>query len=109
MENGRQVERTGKWLFHLQHEHPLQLHITSLQGESDHMLIEGHEISELLDYLYDHQDLIYEATHDQERRRTEALEASARSRVRRQEKRRVEPTRYFDDGVQRIRATPKRF
>jgi hypothetical protein len=109
MENGRSVEQTGKWLFHLQHEHSLQLRITSLQEAGDHMLIEGHEISELLDYLYDHRDLIYEATHDQERRRTEALEASARSSVKRREKRRVEPTRYFDDGMQRIKATPERF
>lgn len=109
MENGRQVERTEKWLFHLQHEHSLQLHITSLQEAGAHMLIEGHEISELLDYLYDHRDMIYEATHDQERRLTEALEASARPNVKRQEKRQVEPTRYFDDGVQRIKATPERF
>lgn len=107
MENGQSVERTGKWIFHLQHEHPLQLHIASLQEAGGHMLIEGHEISVLLDYLYDHRDLIYEATHDQERRRAEALEAGDGSSVNRQERRQVEPTLYFDDGVRRIRATPE--
>lgn len=105
MENRRPVEQAGKWIFHLQHEHSLQLRIASLQEAGDQILIEGHEISELLDYLYDHRDLVYEATHNQERRRAEALEISNGSSANGQERHRVEPTRYFDDGVRRTRAT----
>ena len=78
----------------------MQFRIASEQGTDAPVLIEGHDISVLLDYLYSHRELIYEATHDQERRRLEAIEAR-QARLRRP---RVEPVLYFDDGVQRVRA-----
>ena len=93
-------ENTGKWVFDLQQDQTLQFRIASEQGTDAPVLIEGHDISVLLDYLYSHRELIYEATHDQERRRLEAIEAR-QVRLRRP---RVEPVLYFDDGVQRVRA-----
>ncbi len=108
MKNGRPFEQTGKWIFHLQNENSLQLSITSLQETGNQMVIEGHEISELLDYLYDHRDLIYEATHDQERRRREALATGDGASGKKRERRRIELTRYFDDGGRRTRVAPER-
>ena len=94
------LENTGKWIFDLQQDQTLQFRIASEQGTDAPVLIEGHDISVLLDYLYSHRELIYEATHDQEQRRLEAIEAR-QARLRRP---RVEPVLYFDDGVQRVRA-----
>jgi hypothetical protein len=105
MENERVAERTGKWIFQLQQEQGLQFRIASEQEENSHILIEGHEISELLDYLYERRELIYEATHDQETRRREAKAAREASAINGLKKRRVEPTLYLDDGIQRTRAT----
>jgi hypothetical protein len=104
MEKRLPVQHTGKWLFHLQQERTLQFHIASEQGGSSHVLIEGHAISALLDYLYDHRELIYDATHDQEMRHLEANETSDDLPINKRKERRVEPTRYFDDGVRRTRA-----
>ena len=67
-------------------------------------MTEGHDISTLLDYLYDHRELIYEATHDQEMHRLEAMEALADPIATQLEQRRVEPILYLDDGKQRTRA-----
>lgn len=105
MKNRQLVEQTGKWLFQLQQEHTLQFRIASEQGAGSHILLEGHDISALLDYLYDHRELIYEATHDQEMRHKEAMAAGEDPTADGPAKRRVEPTRYFDDGVRRTRAT----
>jgi hypothetical protein len=67
-------------------------------------MIEGHAISEMLDYLYDNRELIYNATHDQERRRLEAMETFDGSLAARLEERRVERILYLDDGIERTRA-----
>jgi len=96
------VHSAGRWTFHLHLEQTLQFHITSEQ--SGQILIEGHDISTLLDYLYDHRELIYDATHDQEMRRREAIEAFAAPIASRPEQRRVEPVLYLDDGIERTRA-----
>jgi hypothetical protein len=105
MKNGRLGEQTGKWLFQLQQEHSLQFRITSQQGGSNHILLEGHDISVLLDYLYDHRELIYEATHDQEMLYKEAKAAEEDPTIDSSAKRQIKPTRYIDDGVRRTRAT----
>jgi len=105
MADGLPVQRTERWTFHLQLEQTLQLHITSEQGARGPIRIEGHDISLLLDYLYDHRDFIYEATHDQELRRLEALEACNSSLGPQLERQPVEPILYFDDGIQRTRAS----
>ncbi len=97
------VQSTGRWTFHLQLARTLQFHISSEQ--SGQILIEGHDISTLLDYLYDNRELIYDATHDQETQRLEAMEAFADPIATQLEQRRVEPILYLDDGKQRIRAT----
>jgi hypothetical protein len=91
------VLETDKWTFHLHLTDTLEFHITpSESGEGDHVRVDGHDISLLLDYLYDHREIIYEATHDEARRRTEALEAlEALSRT--QQRGRIEPIRYVDD------------
>lgn len=99
-DGGLPIQKTGSWTFHLQQEQTLQLHITTEQGISEALHIEGHDISVLLDYLYDHREFIYEATHDQERRRLEALEARNQ-----REEQPVKPILYFDDGKQRTRAS----
>ena len=104
MADGRSVRDTGGWTFDLQLAHTLQFHITSEQGASGHILIEGHDISTLLDYLYDHRELIYDATHDQETLRLEAMEVEDVPTFARPELRRVEPILYFDDGIERTRA-----
>jgi hypothetical protein len=96
------VHSAERWTFHLQLAQTLQFHISSEQ--SGQILIEGHDISTLLDYLYDHRELIYEATHDQEARRLEALEAFADPIATRLGQRRVEPILYLDDGIERTRA-----
>jgi len=49
MADGRSVRSTGGWTFDLQLAHTLQFRITSEQGASGHILIEGHDISTLLD------------------------------------------------------------
>ena len=103
--DGLPIQRTGSWTFHLQSGQTLQLHITTEQGLSDALHIEGHDISVLLDYLYDHREFIYEATHDQERRRLEALEARNGSLASRREGQPVQPILYFDDGIQRTRGS----
>ena len=103
--DGLPIQRTGGWTFRLQQGQTLQLHITTDQGMSEALHIDGHDISVLLDYLYDHREFIYEATHDQERRHLEALEARIRSLASRQGEQPVQPILYFDDGKQRIRAS----
>src|SRR5713101_2691123 len=102
MADGLPVQSTGRWTFHLQLAQTLQFHIISEQ--SGQILIEGHDISTLLDYLYDHRELIYDATHDQETLRLEAMEAEDLPTVARPELRRVESILYFDDGIERTRA-----
>ena len=105
MNNERPIEYKGKWIFQLHQEQNLQFRITSEQGADNHILIEGHEISVLLDYLYEHRDLIYEATHNQEMR---LLEAQTEGHIlidTVEEKTRVAPTLYFDDGLTRTKAT----
>src|SRR5437667_10090403 len=77
MVDGLSVRSTGGWTFDLQLAHTLQFRITSEQGGSGHILIAGHDISTLLDYLYDHRELIHDATHDQETLRSEAAEVAA--------------------------------
>jgi len=76
MTDGLPVQSTGKLAFHLQPGQSLQLHITSTQETSEQIIIEGHDISALLDYLYDNRELVYDATHDQEMRLLEAREAA---------------------------------
>ncbi len=105
MADGQPVQGTGRWTFHLQHAQTLQFRIDSEQGMSDHIVIEGHDISALLDYLYDHRELIYDATHDQETRRREAMEALNSSLSAGQERDRIERFLYFDDGTQRTRTS----
>jgi len=104
MADGRSVRSTGGWTFDLQLVHTLQFRITSEQGASGHILIEGHDISTLLDYLYDHRELIYDATHDQETLRLEALEVEDVPTAARPKQRRVEAILYFDDGIERTKA-----
>src|SRR5947207_15619940 len=76
MADGLPVQSTGRWTFHLQLAQTLQFRITSDQEASGQIIIEGHDISTLLDYLYDNRELIYDATHDQEMLRLEAEQAS---------------------------------
>ena len=98
------VQTTGRWTYHLQLGQTLQFRITSDQGAGDQIIIEGHDISTLLDYLYDNRELIYEATHDQETRRLEAMEALNGPLAPPPAERRVERIFYFDDGIQRTKA-----
>ena len=95
------VQSTGKLAFHLQLGQSLQLHITSTQEASEHIIIEGHDISTLLDYLYDNGELIYDATHDQEMRLLEAREASDESIDAGLKTWEAERIFYIDDGVER--------
>lgn len=107
MEKQQPAQNTGKWLFHLQQEQTLRFSIVSDQEAGHQILIEGHEISALLDYLYDHRDMIYDATHDQELSSLEASEAHShheRVAAARPQTRSVQPIRYLDDGIQRTRA-----
>lgn len=101
MADGRPVRSNGRWMFDLQVAHTLQFRITSEQGAGGDIFMEGHDISTLLDYLYDHRELIYEATHDQETRHLEAIEAFDDPVAARSEQRRVKPILYFDDGIER--------
>ena len=101
MTQGLPVHMTGKWTFHLHMADPLQFRITSEQDTSAQLIVEGHDISTLLDYLYEHRELIYNTTHDQETLRQEASEHTPTLRRRSQ---RVRPIRYFYDGEERIRA-----
>ena len=98
------VQRTGKWTFHLQQEQSLQFRIYSEQDVEATIIIDGHDISDLLGYLYNNRELIYEATHDQERRHLEALEACYSGLAVRPEGRQVETIFYIDDGEGRVRA-----
>ncbi len=91
------AQNTGKWTFHLQFAQTLQFHITSEEGVNGQVIIDGHDISALLDYLYDNRDLIYDATHDEETRLTEAGEAHGGKAVERGGRRIL----YIDDGIQR--------
>lgn len=91
------AQDTGKWTFHLQFAQTLQFHITSEEGVSGHIIIDGHDISALLDYLYDNRELIYDATHDEETRLMEEGEAHDGKAVERSGKRIL----YIDDGIQR--------
>lgn len=97
------VRSTGKLTFHLQLAQTLQFRITSEQGASGHIIIEGHDISTLLDYLYDNRELIYDATHDQETRRLEAMGEFEGPIAAPLEERQVERMLYIDDGMQRTR------
>jgi len=103
MADGLPVQNTGIWTFHLQLAQSLQFCIAS-EGASGHIVIEGHDISALLDYLYDHRELIYDATHDQETRHLEAMEAVDVPTTIPPAEQRVEAILYFDDGRERIRA-----
>jgi hypothetical protein len=102
MADGLAVQSTGRWTFHLQLAQTLQFHIGSEQ--SGQILIEGHDISTLLDYLYENREQIYEATHDEEMHRLEAMEALADPVATQLGQRRIEPILYLDDGKQRTRA-----
>jgi hypothetical protein len=104
MADGLPVRSTGRWTFHLQVAQTLQFRISSEQGASGHIIIEGHDISTLLDFLYDHRELIFDATHDQETRRLEAMEAFDGPTAAPAAERRVERILYFDDGIERTRA-----
>ena len=97
------VQSTGKLTFHLQLAQSLQLHITSTQETNEHVIIEGHDISTLLDYLYDNRELIYDATHDQEMRLLEAREASDEPIEAELKTWEVERIFYIDDGEERTR------
>ena len=106
MADGRSVRNTRGWTFDLQQAHTLQFRISSEQGATEHILIEGHDISTLLDYLYDHRELIYDATHDEETSRLEEIEAEVVPTLAGPKQQRVEPILYFfDDGIERTRAT----
>lgn len=96
------TQSIGKWTFQLYKEQTLQFRIRSEQEDSAPIVIEGHDISLLLDYLYNNRELIYEATHDHERRRLEATQA--RDAIGRGE-RQIERIFYIDDGEGRIRTT----
>jgi hypothetical protein len=100
MTQERPVHTTGRWNFHLHMEQPLQLRISSEQNAETQLTIEGHDISMLLDYLYEQREYIYEATHDRETRQHEASEHT--SSILRRATQRVKPTRYFYDGEVRI-------
>ena len=97
------VQSTGKLAFHLQLTQTLQFRITSEQEASGHILIEGHDISALLDYLYDNRELVYDATHDQEMRLLEAREAADEPIDAGLKTWEVERIFYVDDGVKRTR------
>lgn len=100
------VQNIGKWTVHLQKAQTLQFHISSEQEASTPLVIEGHDISLLLDYLYEYRELIYEATHDQERRRLEALEGHNGRVASPMRDRQVERVFYVDDGSGRIQENP---
>ena len=91
------AQNTGKWTFHLQFAQTLQFHITSEEGMNGQVIIAGHDISTLLDYLYDNRELIYDATHDEETRLIEDGEAHDGKAVERGGRRIL----YIDDGIQR--------
>jgi hypothetical protein len=97
------AQRTGKWTFHLQQAQSLQFRIGLEQDAGPNIVIEGHDISLLLDYLYENREMIYEATHDQEARRLEAREAPGGRVTARPGEREVERIFYIDDGGGRTR------
>jgi hypothetical protein len=101
MEQRQPIEHTGAWVFHLQQENTLQFHIAAGQGEREPLLIEGHDISLLLDYLYHHRDLIYEATHDQALLQMEAEQAQEAASAA-LESSHIILHRYLDDGTGRM-------
>jgi len=100
------VESTGNWTFHLHQAQNLQFRIASKQGADAHVIIEGHEISLLLDYLYENRELIYKATHDSEGRHLEALKAFDGTVAEPHEKWQVERIFYIDDGEGRKQTMP---
>jgi hypothetical protein len=100
MAQERSIPQSGKWTFHLQNEQPLQFLITPEHEAGDQVVIEGHDISMLLDYLYENRELIYEATHDPELRRLEEQDARLTVQL---EERRLERIFFFDDGTERTR------
>jgi len=102
MTQERPAHTTAKWNFHLHMEQPLRLRITSEQDIDMQLTIEGHDISMLLDYLYEQREYIYEATHDRERRLSEAAEHTLL--IQQRETTREKPIRYFYDGEVRILA-----
>jgi hypothetical protein len=97
------TQSIGKWTFQLQRAQTLQFHIRSEQETGEPIVIEGHDISLLLDYLYNHRELIYEATHDQETRRLEAVEWRDGKDAITREERQVERVFYIDNGGGRTR------
>jgi hypothetical protein len=105
MANRLPIQRTGRWTFHLQQAQSLQFHIGSEQDTDTYIVIDGHDISALLDYLYENRELIYEATHDQETRRLEAIEARTAPSAARSQERQVERIFYIDDGEGRTRTS----
>ena len=98
MTQGLPVHINERWTFHLHMTRPLRFQITSEGETGTQLIVEGHDISTLLDYLYEHRDLIYENTHDQEILRLEALEQAAHAH---QNPHEVRPVRYFYDGETR--------
>jgi len=105
MANRLPIQRTGRWTFHLQLAQSLQFHIGSEQDADTNIVIDGHDISALLYYLYENRELIYEATHDQEARRLEATEARTARHTPRLEERQIERIFYIDDGEGRTRTS----
>jgi hypothetical protein len=106
MTNKTPFESTGKWTFHLQQAQNLQFRIVSEQEAGAQIVIEGHDISSLLDYLYDNRELIYKATHDGEGQHLETREAFEHHTAPTPEKRAVEPIFYIDDGDGHRHALP---
>lgn len=104
MTNKTSLENTGKWTFHLQQAQSLQFRISSEHETSVDIVIEGHDISSLLDYLYDNRELIYKATHDSEGRHLETKETVESGGAATSEKRLVERILYIDDGDGRRQA-----
>ena len=100
MANTQPTHSTDTWTFHLQQDQEsstMQFHITSEQVSGQHIFIEGHDISALLDFLYEHRELIYHATHDEELSRQEK-EAHILAQKPQQP---FETVFYFDDGTER--------
>ena len=85
----------------------MQFHISSEEQETGSPLtIEGHDISSLLDYLYDNRELIYKATHDSQGRHLEEVEARDGTAPARPAARHIERIFYIDDGEGRKQTYP---
>jgi len=100
------VENTGKWKFQLQQAQNLQFRIASEQETDAPLIIEGHDISTLLDYLYDNRELIYKATHDRDGHHLGVTESRDATVTARSAARQIERIFYIDDGEGRKRSCP---